>query len=207
MAKPSMQRLHIRLPATVVLAVMIAACAHKNPNERVTGDGGRLFRVSSRQITVDLTEDERRALAQVQDRHISIANSLDIMNGSAMVLSQMGFKPVKKDPDLQKVEGERHKVVGVRWRAAIRTLFKSKGIPLSGKPDHESMRALVYIRPNSTNNTLMVRTRFDVTIWDTNGDARSTTVHDGAIYNCFFSRLNSILTKQTDNDTLCDKPS
>ncbi|MGQ5522588.1 hypothetical protein ACUHMQ_04925 [Chitinimonas sp. PSY-7] len=205
--QPTIQRLFTHL----AIATLTVACAHKNPNERVTGNGGnRLLRVSSHQVTVDLTQEERQALAKVQDRHIISASELDVVNASVVALSKMGFAPVKADTDLQQIEGERNKVVSIRWRMAIRAMLKAKGIPLKGKPDHESIRAFVSIRPGKPADVPLVRARFDITVWDTNGDSRTTTIHDGAIYTCFFSQLNYALFGETHSNSTqstCDFPS
>lgn len=175
----------------LALALACAGCA-KNPNERVTGDAGRMLRVSSKQITVDLDEAQRAELARLQDRRIGAVGGARALAAGADALTAMGFAPVKSDAEVLLVEGERNRIVGNRWRAAIRALIKAKGIPLRGKPDHESMRALISIRPSPGEGTL-VRARFDLTVWDTNGDSRTTTVLDGALYACFFERLDDSL--------------
>ncbi|WP_296228238.1 hypothetical protein [Ralstonia sp. UBA689] len=63
---------------------------------------------------------------------------------------------------------------------------------MSAKPDHESVAALVAVRPNAAGGTL-VRARFNVTIWDSNGDSRTTTVTDAEMYDRFFARLNEVI--------------
>lgn len=164
----------------------------KNPNERTTGDGGKLLRVSSTQVTVDPSASELATLARVQDRTFMQPGNDRLLAASTAALKEMGFNPVKADPQTALVEGQLDRVLKERWRAAIRALFKARGVPLSAKPDHESVAALVAVRSNAAGGTL-VRARFNVTIWDSNGDSRTTTVTDAEMYDRFFARLDEVI--------------
>ncbi|MGC0151279.1 hypothetical protein ACPRNU_02320 [Chromobacterium vaccinii] len=186
----------LALPALLIIAGL-AACSTPKPNERVTGDGGsRLLKLSSKQVTVDLTPAEEQTLSQIQDKTYSRVRGPSAVNASSTALQAMGFKPVTADKDTMLVEGELNRVVGVRWREAIRAIFKAKGIPLQAKPDHESVNALVTVRPAQNGETL-VRARFRVTIWDTNGDSKTSTVIDPKMYDRFFSLLQDSLSGRT----------
>ncbi|MBV8657729.1 MAG: hypothetical protein JO142_07900 [Burkholderiales bacterium] len=195
----------VRSAALAGLSALIAGCA-AHPNERVTGDGGSaLLRVSSRQVTVDLTDAERDALSHIQDHTLGNIGGKQALTATVATLGKMGFDPVKADQEMSLVEGERNRIVGERWRAAIRALLKAKGLPLRGKPDHESIHALISVRPDQTGpGTTLVRARFDVTVWDTNGDSRTTTLQQEAVYQCFFAGLDRALSGQTvDGDLAC----
>ncbi|KUM04868.1 hypothetical protein KIF53_21035 [Chromobacterium subtsugae] len=190
------RRSRAALPALLVIAAL-AACSTPNPNERVTGDGGsRLLKLSSKQVTVDLTPAEQQTLAQIQDKTYQRVQPPSAVNASSSALQAMGFKPVKADQETMLVEGELNRVIGVRWREAIRAIFKAKGIPLQAKPDHESVSALVTVRPDQDGETL-VRARFKVTIWDTNGDSKTSTVTDPKMYDHFFSLVQDSLSGKT----------
>lgn len=184
------------LVASGAILISTAGCAtDKNPNERVTGDSGsKLLKLSSKQITVDLDDKERASLAQVQDKLFSSLSGTAAVAASASALEGMGFKPVKADPEVFLVEGQLDKVIGVRWREAIRAIFKSKGIPLSAKPDHQSVNAVISVRPGMSGRETLVRARFTVTIWDTSGDSKTTTVTDREMYDKFFAKLGQSLS-------------
>lgn len=166
----------------------------KNPNERTTGDGGKLLRVSSTQVTVDPNASELATLARVQDRTFTQPGNDRLLAASTAALKDMGFDPVKADAQTALVEGQLDRVLKERWRASIRALFKSRGVPLSAKPDHESVFALVAVRPNAAGG-MLVRARFNVTIWDSNGDSRTTTVTDAEMYDRFFKRVNEVVAQ------------
>ncbi|WP_139167292.1 hypothetical protein [Chromobacterium sphagni] len=137
-----------------MIIASLAACSTPNPNEWVTGDGGsRLLKLGSKQVTVDLTPAEQQTLAQIQDKTYQRVQAPSAVNASTSALQAMGFKPVKADIETMPVEGELNRVVGVRWREAIRAIFKAKGIPLPAKPDHESVSAMVMVRPNHSGAT------------------------------------------------------
>ncbi|AIO66410.1 hypothetical protein [Burkholderia oklahomensis] len=104
------------------------------PNEQVTGNGGNaLPRISSKQVTVDLNDRDKAALAQVQVRRFDKVTNARLLDASVSVLKAMGFSPVTADAQTALVEGRLARVVGERWRLAVRALFKARGIPLVGQ--------------------------------------------------------------------------
>jgi hypothetical protein len=188
-------RISILISAAALLLSATACSTDKDPNERVTGDSGsKLLRLSSKQVTVDLNDKERATLTQVQDKLFPSLNGSGAVAASAWALEEMGFKPVKADPEVFLVEAQKDKVIGVRWREAIRAIFKSRGIPLSAKPDHESVNAVISVRPGMSGSATLVRARFTATIWDTAGDSKTTTVTDREIYDKFFLHMGESLS-------------
>jgi hypothetical protein len=182
-------------PALVLsVALAAAGCSHDpKPQERVTGDGGsKLLRLSSKQVTVDLDDEQRAALATMQDKRFATPDIPAVLASCASALRGMDFQPVTTDQQVMIVEGEQDKVVGTRWREAIRAILKAKGIPLSGRPDHQSIKALVTVRPEQTG--ILVRARFTLTVWDTNGDSRTETIIDRGLYDEFFTAVTAATT-------------
>lgn len=182
--------------ATCALLFALAACANKDPNARVTGDGGHLH-VSSKQQTVELTDAEATTLAQIRDHRYARLDGTHAASAAAAALQAMGFTPVKTDADVFVVEGEQNQVIGDRWHEAIRAMFKAKGIPLHAKPDHESIIALVVARPGYGGAETLVRVRFTATVWDTSGDSKTTTVVANDLYDEFFRRVEQSLAGET----------
>lgn len=175
---------------TALLA--LTGCANKDPNARVSGDGGHLH-LSSRQEVISLTDAEAAALAQIRDHHYARLDGAHATEVSVAALQSMGFKPVQSDSDVYIVEGEQNQVIGDRWHEAIRAMFKAKGIPLHAKPDHESIVALVVARPSAGSADTLLRVRFTATIWDTSGDSKTTTLTTADLYDDFFRRVGDSL--------------
>lgn len=189
---------HRSIGRALILAVALAAagCSHDpKPQERVTGDGGsKLLHLSSKQVTVDLDDAQRAALTTMQDRRFATQDVPTVLTSCASALQGMDFQPVTTDREIMIVEGEQDKVVGTRWREAIRALLKARGVPLSGRPDHQSIKALVTVRTDQAG--IMVRARFTLTVWDTNGDSRTETMIDQGLYDDFFSAVTAATTPQ-----------
>jgi hypothetical protein len=180
---------------TVACTTLLAltGCANKDPNARVTGDGGH-FHVSSKQQTVELSDAEAKTFSQIRDRRFARIDGMHAAEAGSTALQAMGFSAVKTDTDVFVVEGEQNQVIGDRWHEAIRAMFKAKGIPLRAKPDHESIVALVVARPGDSGADTLLRVRFTATVWDTNGDSKTTTVVANDLYDEFFRRVGESLT-------------
>lgn len=178
--------------AACATLLALTACAPKDPNARVTGDGGHLH-VSSKQEVISLTDAEAAALAQIRDRHFARLDGAHATEVSVAALQAMGFKAVQSDADVYIVEGEQNQVIGDRWHEAIRAMLKAKGIPLHAKPDHESIIALVVARPGAGHGDTLLRVRFTATIWDTSGDSKTTTLTASDLYDDFFRRVGDTL--------------
>ncbi|MTJ80755.1 MAG: hypothetical protein F8N37_07035 [Telmatospirillum sp.] len=176
--------------------LVLGGCSKKAPNERVTGNGGSvLLRTSSTQITVDLTDEEKETLKQIQDHRFAGAKADAVLAAGAASLEAMEFKPVVTDTDMMRIEGQQDKILGERWRKVIRAVLKSRGLPLSAKPDHESVSALIQIKPGSGTEPPLARARFNVTTWDSNGDSRTVTILDRNFYDDFFKRMETAVAQ------------
>jgi hypothetical protein len=176
----------------VLLAfIALAGCSH-DPAERVTGDCTikLLGKCSSKQITVDLTDAEKATLAGLQNRPAA-APAPRAVPAAGAVLTALGFDPVSVDAANGLVQGERDRSLVSRGRQMLRAVLKSKIAALPGKPDHESTRALVTVRPAAHGSAVHVE--FVTTEWDSNGDAKTHTVTDAAPYDEFYKSLSDRL--------------
>ncbi|ASL47381.1 hypothetical protein bAD24_III08295 [Burkholderia sp. AD24] len=183
--------LRVFVGAGVVASV--GACSTPDPNQRVTGSGGTLVKYSSAQVSVDLTETERNALAGMRDHHFADASSERVLTAVAAALKANGYAPVTVEADTALVEGGRSEVLVQKWREVVRGVLKSRLGALPAKPDHQYTTALVSVRPAVSGPGVIVRARFDKTVWDSNGDARTKTVLAREDYEAFFTRVDAAL--------------
>ncbi|WP_231586124.1 hypothetical protein [Pandoraea apista] len=179
--------------ATVSVSMALGACAATPSNERETGSAGQLFRYSSRQVSVDLTDAQRETLRSLRDRRFPGSTSMQMLDAIAATLAKQGFAPVTVDRDTEMVEAERHTVLVPKWREILRGALKSRVGALPGKPDHERLAAIVAVRASGEGAGLLVRVRFDRTVWDSNGDARTETVLERDVYEGFFAGVDKSL--------------
>ncbi|WP_246174423.1 hypothetical protein [Pandoraea bronchicola] len=181
------------LIAALGVVMALGACAGPPANERETGSAGQLFRYSSRQVSVDLTDAQRETLRSLRDRRFAESTSAQMLDAIAATLSKQGFAPVTVDRDTEVVEAERHTVLVPKWREILRGALKSRIGGLPAKPDHERLAAIVAVRPAGEVRGLLVRVRFDRTVWDSNGDARTETVLERDVYDGFFAGIDTSL--------------
>ncbi|VVE62913.1 hypothetical protein PAN31117_01072 [Pandoraea anapnoica] len=176
-------------------ALALSACASKPPNERETGSGGDFIRYSSRQISVDLTEKQREMLRSLRDHWFVAPTAGKVLDAVAATLKQQGFDPVSVDREMAVVEADRHSVLVPQWRQILRGVLKSKIGGLPAKPDHERMAAIIAVRAGNGDGGggWLVRVRFDRTVWDSNGDARTETVLMRETYDDFFADVEKSL--------------
>ncbi|WP_258167664.1 hypothetical protein [Paraburkholderia sp. BL21I4N1] len=151
------------------------------------------MKYSSAQVSVDLTATERDALAGMRDHSFAGASSERALAAVAAALKASGYAPVTVDADTALVEGGRSEVLVPKWREVVRGVLKSKIGSLPAKPDHQYTTALVSVRPPVSGSGVIVRARFDNTVWDSNGDARSKTVLAREDYDAFFSKVEAAL--------------
>lgn len=175
----------------------LAACATPPSNERETGSGGTLVRYSSRQVSVDLTEAEQRSLHGMRDRTFTSAAPDHMLDAVAKALAELGFAPVSIDTEAGLVEAGQSTTLVPKWRQLLRGALKSYTGMFPPKPDHERIAAIVTVRPSAGNQSAFVRARFDSTVWDSNGDARTKTVLQREIYDGFFASVEKALCPAT----------
>jgi hypothetical protein len=102
----------------------------------------------------------------------------------------MQFKPVQERLDAALVEGELDTTLVSRSHEILRGVLKQKLPFLPKKPDHQSTRALVAVRPGLAAGTL-VHLELEDTVWDSNGDSVTTEVTAAQRYQDFFGRLGA----------------
>lgn len=177
----------------LLLACWIASPAHAGhaDDEQVTGSGGKLLRYSSSQVAVDLSEQERADLNRLRDQ-VFQQSSAAVLAAAAAELKTLGYGTVAVDPDFHLIEGQHDQALVSKGREILRGILKSKmGLP--GKPDHKSTQALIVVKPLAADAGVKVRVRFRSTTWDSNGDSRTKTDTDAAMYEEFFSGLKKAL--------------
>lgn len=148
------------------------------------------MRYSSRQVSVDLTDEQRETLRQLRDRRYAGTQQARVLDAISKTLTQQGYAPVSVDADTGMVEAERNTVLVPKWRQIARGILKSRIGGLPAKPDHERMAAIIAVRTVDGRQDFLVRVRFDRTVWDSNGDARTETVLQKDVYDGFFSALD-----------------
>lgn len=75
----------------------------------------------------------------------------------------------------------------------MRGLLKNYSGMFPAKPDHERISAVVAVKAGADGQTTLVRARFDSTVWDSNGDARTKTVLQRDVYEGFFTVVDAAL--------------
>jgi hypothetical protein len=175
------------------LLSLLGACAGSPPNERETGSGGTLVRYSSRQVEVDLTDSERQALQGLRERRFEGAAPAQALEAVAAALTGLGFAPVSVDRDTGLVEAGRSEVLIPKARQLLRGILKTRIGMLPARPDHERMAAIATVRAREDGRGVLVRVRFDRTVWDSNGDSRTKAVLDREIYEGFFAQTGKAL--------------
>nr|WKF62076.1 hypothetical protein HUO10_006608 [Paraburkholderia busanensis] len=171
----------------------LGACSTPDPNERVTGSGGSLVKYSSAQVSVDLTDSERAALAGMRDHAVMGVSRDQVLTAVGAALKESGYAPVNVDTDTALVEGSRSEVLVEKWRQVMRGVLKARLGMMPAKPDHQYTSALVSVRSAPNGKGVIVRARFDNTVWDSNGDARTKTVIARADYDAFFEKIDAAL--------------
>ena len=176
--------------ATCTVGAAIAQDAAK-PEEQVTGSGGRFLRYSTKQVSVELSGEERQTLARVRDRRYAAAPD-PVLDAIVASLVQQGYVATSVDREFRLVEARHDEVLVSKGRETLRGLLKSK-MALPGKPDHQQTEALIMLMPAADGHGVLARARFRQTVWDSNGDSRTAVLSDPAIYEQFYTALGSRL--------------
>ncbi|MGM3275098.1 hypothetical protein [Ralstonia sp. 24A2] len=177
--------------ASVVL--MLVACSGPPPNERETGSGGTLVRYSSRQVSVDLTDAEQQSLRTMRDRTYANTAPDRALSAVAKALTELGYAPVSVDNETGLVEAGHSDTLVPKWRQLLRGALKNYTGMFPAKPDHERVSAVIAVKAGAGNRATLVRARFDSTVWDSNGDARTKTVLQREVYDGFFAGVDKVL--------------
>ncbi|MFM0289605.1 hypothetical protein [Paraburkholderia megapolitana] len=177
------------MAAVVAALLLLGACADPNAdsNERVTGSGGKAVRYSSRQVTVDLTAEEHSTLEKVRDHTYPNATGPQALHAVVAALEADGYAPVTSEADTGIAQGGHGETLVPKWREVLRGVVKAKFGFLPAKPDHQYTTALVSVRAAEHGRGVVVRARFDNTVYDTNGDSQTKTVIKPDAYDDFFA--------------------
>lgn len=163
------------------------------PDEEITGSGGHLLRYSSKQVTVSLTDQQQSAFAQARDHLYSSAHVDDVLAQAVTTLKQQGYTDIGVDHEFHMVEGRHDETLVSKGREVLRGLLKSRmGLP--GRPDHQATEVLISAMPEQDGHAVLVRTRFRITVWDSNGDSKTTIESDPVAYSHFYAGLTASLS-------------
>lgn len=172
-----------------------SACSQDapKPDEQVTGSGGRLLHYSSTQVDVGLTEQDKQTYQRVRDHRYD--TRLDpALDAVLATLREQGYEATTVDREFHLIEARHDEVLISKGREILRGVLKSK-MSLPGKPDHQTTEALVLLMPATDGHGVQARTRFRRTVWDSNGDARTSVLSDAATYERFYGAMASHLAR------------
>lgn len=176
--------------AMTLTALSLSAAVCAADKEQVVGDGGRILRYSSTQVRVELDAAENAAYQNARDFYWRGATVAQALRAGGKALAAMGYGRLEEDADFSLLRAERHEKLVSTSREVLRGLLKMKmGLP--GKPDHQSLEALITLRPAAGGQGVWLRARFQRTIWDSNGDSRTKPVSEAEVYRDFFARLGA----------------
>jgi hypothetical protein len=177
----------------VFVAGTVLAQDATKPSEQVTGKGGHFLHYSSTQTNVALDDKEQQALLRVRDHRYSA--SLDpALDAAVQALRAQGYETTLIDREFHLVEARHDEVLVSQGREILRGVLKQR-MPLPSKPDHQTTEALILLAPAPDGQGVLARTRFRRTVWDSNGDSRTSVLSDAATYDQFFGALASRLPR------------
>ncbi|WP_244191242.1 hypothetical protein [Ralstonia insidiosa] len=182
-----------RYLALAGIILILVACSGPPPNERETGSGGTLVRYSSRQVSVDLTDAEQQSLRAMRDRTYANIAPDRALSAVAKALTELGYAPVSVDNETGLVEAGLSDTLVPKWRQLLRGALKNYTGMFPAKPDHERVSAVIAVKAGTGSQSTLVRARFDSTVWDSNGDARTKTVLKREVYDGFFAGVDKVL--------------
>ncbi|MDF3834952.1 hypothetical protein P3W85_18590 [Cupriavidus basilensis] len=173
-------------------AMLNRGFAAQNPQDQKEGEGGRFLRYSSTQIWVEPTAEERTTYEHARDFTLQRSSTRAALQACQAALESLGYKRLETEPNFGLVQGVLNEKLVSTGREILRGVLKSKmGLP--GRADHQTTEALVTVAPGASQGDVLVRVRLRVTIWDSNGDSRTTIVVDPQAYRGFFTKLEQTL--------------
>lgn len=179
--------------ALMMVAQATLAQETAKPDEQVTGSGGRMLHYSSTQVEVSLSGQDQQTFQRVRD-HRYDARLEPTLDAVLATLREQGYETTTVDRDFHLIEARHDEVLVSKGREILRGVLKSK-MALPGKPDHQTTEALILLMPSADGHGVLARTRFRRTVWDSNGDARTSVLSDAATYDQFFGALTSRLPR------------
>ena len=179
----------------LLLVIGMASAQDAKPAEDVTGNGGHLLRYSSKQVSVELTAAQRSEFLHSRDQAYPAAQLDKVLDAISATLVQEGYTAPELDRQFHAVEARHDEVLVSRGHEVLRGVLKSR-LPLPGRPDHQSTEALVMLVLAPDGQSVLARARFRTTVWDSNGDSRTTVVSDPAIYHTFYAAVTSRLGRR-----------
>lgn len=167
------------------------------PAEQVTGSGGRHLRYSSTQVDVGLTDAQRQAFHQARD-HRYAGKSIDaVLAAVAATLKQQGYAQISVDHEFHLIEARHDETLIGRSREILRGAMKTR-MPLPARPDHQSTEALIAVATDAGGQATTVRSRFRTTVWDSNGDSKTSVASEPTVYQDFFASVGKQLEQPVE---------
>jgi hypothetical protein len=198
-----MRSVHFRFRrATLALALLPLVClaqtttdqqADPKPEQQVTGSGGHLLRFSSTQVMIEQTPKEQQAFDQARDCSYPATDVDKVLTAAAAELTKQGYGHVEVDREFHLIEARHDETLVRHVREILRGVAKARGLPLPARPDHQSTEVLLVAMPQRGSHTVTLRTRFRLTIWDSAGDSKTSTLSDPTVYHDFYAGVGTRL--------------
>jgi hypothetical protein len=191
-----MRSVHWRFRSAVLsIALLPMAClaqtstdqqAEQKPDQQVTGSGGHHLRYSSTQVTIEQTPKEQQAFDQARDHSYPATDVDKVLTAAAAELTKQGYGQVEVDREFHLIEARHDETLVSHAREILRGVAKARGLPLPSRPDHQSTEVLLVAMPQPGSHAVTLRTRFRLTIWDSAGDSKTSTLSDPTVYRDFY---------------------
>lgn len=174
--------------ATLFASMSVAACAHHDPADHVTGECkvALIGKCSSTQVETALSATDKATLEPLQNRRVGLTVK-EALTAAEASLKANGFEQLTTDYAGALVQGEKNRKLTDRGSQILHAVINAKLPMLHGRPDHETTRALVTVHAEGA--SAAVHAEFVVTVWDSKGDAKTKAATDPQVYNTFFARF------------------
>jgi hypothetical protein len=185
---------------TLLMALLPLACwaqtsaDQQSDQQVVTGSGGHHLRYSSTQVTIEPTAQEEKAFEQARDHSYPVADMDKVLSAAAAVLTKQGYGQVQVDREFHLIQARYDQTLVSHAHEVLRGVIKARGVPLPARPDHQSTEVLLIAAIQPGTHAVALRTRFQRTVWDSQGDSKTTTVTDPAVYGDFYAGIGSRLS-------------